>query len=98
MIPIIPFPEISDATNKINHLISQGIFQLDIEEQQIMLSKLVEKMKERIDEADATDCSRLCWLLLKLDYYEEASKYLELGLSKEPDNDHLNKLKTRIVI
>lgn len=92
--PSVAFSEISDTANKINQLLARKIFQLDIEEQQILLSKLAEKMKDRIEEADATDCSRLCWLLIYCDYHEEAAKYLQIGLSKDPNNEYCIRLSS----
>lgn len=93
LFPKIAYSEISDAANEINLLTARKTFQIDIDERQILLSKLADKMKQRINEADATDCSRLCWLLIHCDYHEEAAKYLQIGLTKDPNNEHCNKLK-----
>ncbi|MDZ5712613.1 NB-ARC domain-containing protein [Jeotgalibacillus haloalkalitolerans] len=96
LIPSVSFKDISEAANKINHLKSQDLTGFDIEEQHVLLSKLADKMKERIKEADATDCSRLCWILMSLDLLEDANKYLELGLDKDPNNDYCKRLKNRL--
>jgi hypothetical protein len=93
LFPRVAFSEISDSANKVNQLTARKTFQLDIDERQILLSKLAEKMKDRINEADATDCSRLCWLLIHCDFHEEASKYLQIGLSKDSNNEHCIKLR-----
>lgn len=94
----IPFEEVSDTVNKINQLKYQGNIHLDFEEKHILLNKLVVQMKNRISEASATDCSRLCWLLINLDLHEEAEKYLEIGLKIDQENEHCKKLQSRIPI
>lgn len=94
----VTLAEISEVANKINQLTAHKKFSLEIDERQILLSKLAEKMKLKIDEANATDCSRLCWLLIHCDYLEEAERYLQIGLEKDPLNEHCIKLKNGLKV
>ena len=53
---------ISNAANRFNGIIRQPEFDLDDEEKKQIVELLARLMEGRIQEADATDCSRLGWL------------------------------------
>jgi hypothetical protein len=90
----ISFFELSDAANTVNHLFSTDKLHLD-DENFILVKKLVEKFESRVHEGNSTDCSRLCWLLLRLDEDEKAFGYLKQGLKLDPNNEFCQKLKTK---
>jgi len=95
ILPETPFNEISGTANEINYKLSKNEL-LDNEELMIMIGNLALIMEERIDEGDATDCSRLCWLLLRLNEEEKAIKYLQKGLEMDPYNIYCNRLKEKL--
>ena len=94
--PGIPFRTISNAVNRVNALFSEQYFVLDSEEKRIVSRRLAQLMENRITEGDATDCSRLAWLFIRLNDKEKARQIIEVGLSVEPDNIHCKNLVTRI--
>lgn len=95
MLENIPFYVISEVANTVNHMLVIDRLQLDLEEKSIIVRKLAEKMELRLQEGNATDCSRLCWLLLRLDEDEKAIEYLRYGLKLDPNNEYCQKLKTK---
>ena len=99
-LPDTPFSLISNLANKINGLLYRFELSLDSEEKQIIVKQLVQLMERRIQEADASDFSRLAWLALRLRDEARAKKYTELGLKKDPNNEYCLKLveKLKIVV
>ena len=57
---------------------------------------IVNIMESRIDEADATDLSRMAWLCLNIKDVASAWKFTELGLEREPNNIHCIRLHERL--
>jgi NB-ARC domain len=92
-LPDMPFTEISNAANRVNSALRFHQF-LDIYEINVLTRKLVDTMASRIDaEGDATDCSRLAWLHLRLGNEGEADRLIDQGLTMEPTNEYCGKLK-----
>jgi tetratricopeptide (TPR) repeat protein len=58
--------------------------------------RLAAVMEPKITEGDATDCSRLAWVLLYCDRAPEALKILDRGLRLEPTNEFCRSLKAKI--
>ncbi len=96
-LPNISFYEISNSVNRVNLLFNQQFYVLDSEEKRIISRKLAEVMEGRIfDEGDATDCSRLAWLLVRLKDENKAKQIIDHGLSIEPDNEYCKKFLNRL--
>lgn len=94
-LPGIPFTEISNAANRVNSALRFHQF-LDVFEIKVLIRKLVDVMAARIEaEGDATDCSRLAWLHLRLGDEVEADRLVDQGLCLDPKNEHCGKLKER---
>ena len=53
-------------------------------------------MEKVASELDATALSRLAWLFLLEDNQHEALKHAEIGLAKEPDNEHCRRIVQRL--
>lgn len=53
-------------------------------------------MEPRLAEGDATDCSRLAWLLIRCDQEDRALEIVEYGLKLDPNNEYCQNLKIRI--
>jgi hypothetical protein len=61
-----------------------------------MVRKLTEIMDPRIDEGDATDCSRLAWLCLRLKEEKRAHELVTKGLQIDPTNEYCVKLRINL--
>jgi hypothetical protein len=95
-LPETSLNEMSNAANRINSLLRYHQF-LDLYDIKVMVRKLAETMASRIDmEGDATDCSRLAWLFLRLGDETEAARLTEQGLKLEPAHEHCLKLKDKL--
>jgi hypothetical protein len=92
----IPFDVISETANKINYHIFNNIdAKLDFYKNEI-LAKVIEVMWKRIkQEGNATDYSRLGWLLLNNNQRDKAEEIAEKGLEIDRTNDHCHKLLTK---
>ncbi len=89
-----PFSSISNTANWLNnHRIE--LIEHAADERERLLQRFVRAMERRVQEASATDLSRLAWLYLP----RETGRALELsreGLSIEPGNIHCIKLVERL--
>ncbi len=90
-----PLSEISTMANWVNNN-RTIIADLDSTDKRAVFGSLITLMERRIDEASATDLSRLAWLHLHADDTERAITIAELGLTKEPDNRHCQRLLERL--
>lgn len=90
-----PLTEISTMANWVNN--NRAIIaDLDSTDKRAVFGSLIGLMENRIDEASATDLSRLAWLHLHADNPNRASQVAELGLAKEQDNRHCQRLIERL--
>lgn len=95
-IPGTVFASISNAANHLNRLLFSQQF-LSMEDKTAMLRQLTQVMDPRIeDEGNATDCSRLAWLYLRLHNESRAYDLVMKGLQLEPTNDHCVKLRLKL--
>jgi tetratricopeptide (TPR) repeat protein len=91
LLPGAAFRSCSDAVHRLNSLINQN-YVLDTVEKQSVGEDLASVMAKRIDEGDATDCSRLAWLYIHLGDKQSARYFTELGLEQDPNNLYCCKL------
>jgi hypothetical protein len=61
----------------------------------VLIQRLVEVMQERSAEGNATDLSRLGWLLMHLGSFADALKVAERGLAADEQNEHCRGLYDR---
>jgi hypothetical protein len=94
-IPNIAFAEISNAANRLNSLFTTYQV-LDFDERNILVTRLASLMEARVDEGNATDCSRLAWLYLKLRDEGKARAIVERGLQMEPGNEFCGRLRAKL--
>lgn len=87
---------ISNAVNRVNGLLHTSKYSLDAGDRRQLVQELADVMVNRASECSATDLSRLAWLYLSLQNLPKAEELVSLGLSKEADNSHCQKLKTRL--
>lgn len=91
----INIDELSNITNKINHLFKTHEFSLGENIKEELLIKLFNVVYRRRAEADANACSRFAWLGLHLNKEIEAKILIELGLDDDPENSFCLRLKKK---
>ncbi|MCU0515094.1 MAG: hypothetical protein MUE40_21265, partial [Anaerolineae bacterium] len=57
-----------------------------------IIKTLIDLMENRLDEADATDCSRLGWLYVNQGQFNRACEVASQGLKLDEDNEHCKNL------
>jgi hypothetical protein len=97
-LPDAPFADLSYAATSINAFLAEEILELDTDEKKVLITSLVDVMVEREAEADATDLSRLAWLLINVDRLKEAKRIVRTGLGRDSTNSHCRKLAQRLRI
>jgi hypothetical protein len=95
-LPHATFADVSFAASRVNSWLYDGHLKLDSDEKRILLSSLVDVMALRESEANATDLSRLAWLLMHLGRSGEAKEVVQAGLDLDPGNSHCRKLAVRL--
>jgi hypothetical protein len=90
----VAYNEISNAAHRLNTLSSSGLAGSEKFE---ILGQLRKIMEERLDEATATDISRLAWLCLHLKDDYAAKSYTRLGLQTDPSNLYCQRLYDRLL-
>jgi hypothetical protein len=94
-LPHTPFSDLSNAANRINSLFATQQF-LDIHERNILVRRLSTLMESRITEGNATDCSRLAWLYMRLQDEDKARQLVGRALELEPSNEYCKKLNIKL--
>jgi hypothetical protein len=92
----ILFFNITESVNRVNLIFSSNDCDLNQDEKRIISEKLVKIMENRINEANADDCSRLAWLYLRLNNLTKAREIANRGLAIEVDNEHCQKIIERL--
>ena len=95
-LPEAAYADISFAASRVNSYLQQERLQVDTDEKRVMINSLVEVMESRIAEADATDHSRLAWLLMNIGDAKHARRVVDAGLKLDPTNFHCRKLRQRL--
>lgn len=94
-LPETSLEDISDSANRLNGLFATHQFLLN-EERNSLVARLVKVMESRMSDANATDCSRLAWLYLRLGEQENARSLVDRGLKRESLNEYCLKLKEKL--
>ena len=94
-LPNTPFTDLSNAANRINSLFAFRQF-LDTYERTIPIRRLASLMESRIVEGNATDCSRLAWLWMRLQNENKAYQLAKRGLDVRPGHEHCEKLIAKL--
>ena len=92
----ISFGVISASASRMNQLFRESRLELDSLEKRKMAERMLEVMEKRIDEGDATDCSRLAWLALHLQQEKRARSFAEKGLKREARNTYCQSLIAKL--
>jgi len=92
----VPYYLISDSANRIINYFYNNPEAKNVDYKRVLLQKVIDVMKKRINEANATDYSRLGWLLLHIDAEDEARSYAGKGLEVDSNNQYCLKLYARL--
>jgi len=95
-LPNSSFDAISDSANRLNILSKSQDSHLAYDERKLLSEKLLKIAEDRIEEANATDLSRLAWLCLGLDRPERAANFVSKGLSLDCENEYCMRLAERL--
>jgi hypothetical protein len=95
-LPQTSLEDISDSANRLNGLCATHQF-LVSEEKNVLAARLVSLMESHMDDANATDCSRLAWLYLRLHEEGKARSLVERGLKLESSNEYCLRLAEKLV-
>lgn len=93
-----PYADISYAALRLNSYVADGVLNLDTDEKRILITSLTDTMAKRQNEANATDLSRLAWLLINVRRRADAKGIVKEALGFEPTNTHCRKLAERLKI
>ena len=96
LIPGIPFQVLSDSANRVNSYFRYHPEEHKVDYKKILLNKLIDTMKGRITEGNATDYSRLAWLMINNNDDKNAKIYINKGLELDNENPHCQKLREKI--
>ena len=92
----VSFGMISNAANRLNGLFTGPSDGLEFQAKRVMATRIIAVMELRVDEADATDLSRMAWLYLHLKDEAKARECTRRGLMRQPANSHLSRLADRL--
>jgi hypothetical protein len=79
-----------------NTYLADGALELDTDQKRILIGSLIDAMERRLEEADATDHSRLAWLLMNVHRQADAKRVVQLGLELDPTSSHCRNLARRL--
>jgi hypothetical protein len=91
-----PLFEASKAASEINRCMTSAYGKLDDEAKRTIVARAAAVLEARINEADATDLSRLAWLHLSLRDEHRAREVVQLGLELDAHNPHIQNLANRL--
>ena len=95
--PETPVEELSNTANQINTMLREkDKSDLDRDLKTTLIKDVVNAMEDRIDSLEADDCSRLAWLYMNIGDEYNALRIANLGLEREYDNQHCERLIERL--
>jgi len=90
-IPEESFNSISAAARRLDSLLRNKLIVAE-EDRHFLVRRMVKTMQNRLEEADADDCSVAAWLCIRCDDREQAKYFTRLGLEKDHKNAYCQKL------
>ena len=89
--------ELSNTANEINKMFRENdTSDLDPALKATIVKDVADVMEEQVDDLNGDGCSRLAWLYLNIRDEHEARRVANLGLQREPDNQHCQRLIERL--
>jgi hypothetical protein len=89
---------ISSTLSYVNFLYAEDRLVTSKEHFERVTADLVRLLDERLEEADALDCSRGAWAYVRLKRSSDAKRLTLEGLKRDPANDHCKNLARRLNI
>lgn len=91
----VPFFDLSNTANRLNHLLRESLYGIDRDQKRNLAQRIEVSLEKRRKEADPTDYSRMAWLAIHLDKEGTAREYVESGLALDKNNYHCQRLAER---
>ena len=96
----ISLPIVSNEINMINRMLKSKKEQcgrdFDSYELELLIRKIASIFRKRLNEFDATDCSRIAWLYLTNNQKNDAKQMVKHGLSIDSENEYCQNLAQRL--
>ncbi len=92
--PASDFRDTSEVASTFNQ--SGREIEPDPDRRRLLALRLARVLEARIGTGNATDCSRLGWVLMNAGETERARNAVDLGLRLDPQNKHCLRLKTSL--
>jgi tetratricopeptide (TPR) repeat protein len=90
-----PLNEISSIANWLNNS-PEAKDRVDLVDRKALFKPFARMMEAHLSEASATDLSRLAWLHLHSGDSDRALTVAEIGLRRDPDNAHCQRLEAKL--
>lgn len=97
-IPSVQYCQVSNIASRINQYYCSTNDPYNEDTKSFLIEKVTNVMESRIGEASSIDCSRLSWLFLNCSNESKALKYAIIGLEKDPNNSHCQKIKDKLSV
>ena len=94
----ITFHDLSNTASRLNGYLREPGIDVNKEQKRYLASRMLSVLKERRNEANADDLSRMVWLALHCGEEEQAREFVLAGLKDDPRNLHIAKLAQRLGI
>ena len=95
--PGISVDELSNTANEINKMFRENdTSDLDPALKATIVKDVADVMEQQVDDLNGDGCSRLAWLYLNIRDGHEARRVANLGLQRDPDNHHCQRLIERL--
>lgn len=100
LLPTADSEDIADIANRLNNRIRElrgrRIEDAWSTEVRVLFGQVIEAIEKRINDLSATGCSRLAWLHLNVGNEDRAREVAQIGIRRNPINEHCLKLVRRL--
>lgn len=93
-----PIEDVSYSARRVLALLRQESETWNRDEKRRVAGELADQMEKRTAEFYPNDFGYLAWLCLNRNEEERAQRFTKQGLRKDPENEHLNKLASRLFV
>lgn len=94
----IPLFQLTKSAQELMELLQDAKQDIPESERFVLVSRLIKQFDAHIEQASATELSRLAWLLLHVNEDERAADVVRRGLNRDSQNVHLRRLANRLGI
>ena len=94
--------EIGVCANRINTLIrdlkGRRVEDAWSQEVQLLIERVAAVMEKHVTKLSANECSRLAWLYMNMGNTVRAGDIVEIGIQRDPRNEHCQNLKQKLLV